>query len=43
MENKPGTKYPNFYIILNQSKGKMNDQQDQEVLQLRQKILAVAP
>ena len=43
MEHKPGSRYPNFYMVLNQSAGTMNEQQQNEVQSLRSKILHVAP
>ena len=43
MEHKIGSRYPNFYVVLNQSAGKMNEQQQIEIQSLRSKILHVAP
>jgi GTPase Era involved in 16S rRNA processing len=43
MEPKKGSRYPNFYMVLNQSAGKINHQQQLEVQSLRSKILDVAP
>lgn len=43
MEHKNGSRYPNFYIVLNQSSGQMSQQQRIEVQVLRDKILEVAP
>jgi len=43
MEHKDGSRYPNFYMVLNQSAGTMNEQQQNEVQALRAKILEVAP
>lgn len=43
MEYKPGTKYPNLFIVLNQTKEKMNSTEEQEVIKVRDKILRVAP
>ena len=39
MEHKPGSRYPNFYMVLNQSAGAMNEQQQNEIQSLRTKIL----
>jgi hypothetical protein len=43
MEHKNGSRYPNFYMVLNQSAGVMNEQQQAEVQSLRSKILHIAP
>jgi GTPase SAR1 family protein len=43
MEHKNGSRYPNFYMVLNQSAGIMNEQQQIEVQSLRSKILHVSP
>lgn len=43
MEHKESSRYPNFYIILNQSAGVMNEQQQNEVHFLRSKIIGIAP
>lgn len=43
MEHKEGSRYPDFYMVLNQSADVMNEQQQNEVQALRSKILQVAP
>lgn len=35
MEHKNGMRYPNFYIVLNQNGGLMNEQQQREVRGMR--------
>jgi GTPase SAR1 family protein len=43
MRHKTGARYPNFYMVLNQSAKDMNDQQIREVQELRSEIVKIAP